>query len=203
MLRQAKNTSVLDCRDVCGRTGILVLLLVCLLANRGEPAEQAARPPREALQEHFRRLTEPYSKTSRLKIGVIADTHIESQYGIDRNTWKETLLWWKDQGCPLGFVTGDLGYGKAEQVEAFAAAVKQVAGPSVVVAVMGNHALDDVGKRPWVDTVYPSTVGRRRAQRQPGSPLLQLQRWAALAHHLPRRQREAARRKGRLGNAGE
>lgn len=155
---QAGNATVANCWDVCRRAGIAVLLLVCLPAGYARPAEQAARPPRELLQEHFRRLTEPYGKTARLKIGVIADTHIESQYGVDRETWKKTLLWWKEQGCSLGFVTGDLGYGKAEQVEAFAAAVKQVPGAPVVVAVMGNHELDDVGKRSWVDAMYPRTV---------------------------------------------
>jgi len=53
MESQDSNAVLADCWDVCKRAGIAVLLLVCLLDSRGEPAEQAVRPPREALQEHF------------------------------------------------------------------------------------------------------------------------------------------------------
>jgi predicted phosphodiesterase len=91
-------------------------------------------------------------------VGIIADTHIESQYGIDKTIWKETLAWWKDQGCSLSFVTGDLGYGKTEQVRAFAAGIEEVPADPLVIAVMGNHELDGVGKRPWIDAVYPGAV---------------------------------------------
>ena len=82
----------------------VVLALCCLTASISWPAEQAVQPasrvsPRDALETYLRRQTEPYRNVTRIKVGVIADTHIESQYGIDKTFWKETLAWWKGQGC--------------------------------------------------------------------------------------------------------
>lgn len=135
-----------------------ILLSAAWLFAAAAPLEAGQAAPREYLEAHFRELMKGEEKVARFRFGVIGDTHIESQYGINKAAWVQTIARWKSEGCLLGFVTGDLGYGQPHQVEAFATGIKAVDGAPVIVAVMGNHELDEVGKRAWVDAVYPGVV---------------------------------------------
>ena len=103
-------------------------LLMYGMGQKAAVAGGAKAPPRAYLEAHFRKLLKTSGRVTKFRLGIVADTHIESQYGINKAAWIRTVARWKQEGCLLGFVTGDLGYGKPEQVEAFATGIKEVPG---------------------------------------------------------------------------
>ena len=83
--------------------GIVVLALCCLTASISRPAERAMQPtskmsPRDALEAHLRRQTEPYRNAARLKFGVIADTHIDGAEEIGNGTAEQIFGWYLEVG---------------------------------------------------------------------------------------------------------
>ena len=84
---------------------------------------------------------------------------IENQnYGLTRLQWQGLLSQWRDDGQLFGMVLGDLGYGNLTDIDNVLSGPAAVTGAPRVIYTMGNHELDGVGKRPWIDALYPGAV---------------------------------------------
>lgn len=68
------------------------------------------------------------------------------------------LTRWRDAGHSFGLIVGDLGYGGLTDIDNVRSGPASVPGAPLVLYAMGNHETDGVGKRAWIDGLYPGAV---------------------------------------------
>jgi hypothetical protein len=65
---------------------------------------------------------------------------------------------WRDRGDLFGMIVGDLGYGNSADVSNVQSGPLAVPNAPPIFYSMGNHELDGIGKRPWIDGLYSGAV---------------------------------------------
>lgn len=112
------------------------------------------------LQAYIASRTAPYASVTSFSFGVFSDIHmIESTAGgLSRLQWQHLLTRWRDLGNLFGLIVGDLGYGAAADITNVLSGPAAVPTAPPVFYQMGNHELDGVGKRAWIDALYPGAV---------------------------------------------
>ena len=136
----------------------LFLAGVCVVAGLAVSADDAS--VHADLQAHVTTRTASYRDLSAFSFGVYSDIHmIENvDFGLTRTQWAKLLTQWRDAGHLFGMIVGDLGYGNATDPANVLSGPAAVAGAPPVFYVMGNHETDGIGKRAWVDALYPGAV---------------------------------------------
>jgi hypothetical protein len=116
------------------------------------------------MQAYMAARTAPWANMTTFSFGVYSDIHMmEDQfYGLTRLQWTHLIQRWRDSGNLFGLIVGDLGYGQASHISNVLSGPPSVPGAPPIFYAMGNHELDGVGKRAWMDALYPGAV-------QPGS----------------------------------
>ncbi len=140
---------------------LFILPLFVIAAAASQPHGQTLGSPLQAdLQLYMQSRTAAFAGLSRFSFGVYSDIHmIEiSDWGLTRAQWQGLLRQWRNAGHSFGMVVGDLGYGNAADISNVLAGPAGVPDAPPVLYQMGNHELDGVGKRAWVDALYPGGV---------------------------------------------
>ena len=79
-------------------------------------------------------------------------------YALNRSQWQDVLRQWRNAGHIFGMIVGDLGYGYPTDPANVLSGPIAVPDAPPVFYTMGNHELDGIGKRAWIDALYPGAV---------------------------------------------
>jgi Bacterial Ig domain len=112
------------------------------------------------LQAYMQARTAAYAGMTKFSFGVYSDIHMieNAAYGLTRTQWQDLLRQWRDAGHLFSMVIGDLGYGNATDPSNVLSGPAAVLDAPSVFYSMGNHETDGIGKRAWIDALYPGAV---------------------------------------------
>lgn len=101
-----------------------------------------------------------YSSTTSFGFGVFSDIHMSEDAAaiLTRAQWAALLTTWKNQGNLFDVIVGDLGFGNLGDRDNVLSGPAAVPGGPPVFYAMGNHEDDPIGKRSWIDALYPGAV---------------------------------------------
>jgi hypothetical protein len=77
---------------------------------------------------------------------------------LSTDKWATLLRQWRDLGHRFGIIVGDLGYGGVGDPGRVLSGPIAVPDAPPILYSMGNHELDGIGKRAWIDALYPGAV---------------------------------------------
>ncbi|OGJ89593.1 MAG: hypothetical protein A2268_01315 [Candidatus Raymondbacteria bacterium RifOxyA12_full_50_37] len=114
--------------------------------------------PTTQLSAYYQDIFSSNADDTTFTFGVNGDNHINSIYGITAAQYRNTLTTWRTAGCAFVTTVGDWGYGNQADVDSTRVAITSVSNCPPVLFTMGNHEMDGVGKRPWVDSIAKGVV---------------------------------------------
>ena len=144
------------------RRGFVVLAAIfgcgLLSASHGQSVGSAVQAD---IQAWVRSRTAVHSNLTRFSFGVYSDIHMTetSTAVLTRANWATLLRQWRDAGHTFGLIVGDLGYGGTGDPANVLSGPAAVPDAPPVFYTMGNHDLEGIGKRAWIDALYPGAVG--------------------------------------------
>ena len=152
------------------RLAIPAVALCGLLALSSVQGQVVVPPVAGDLQAYIATQTAALTNTNNFSFGVYSDIHMieNPSYGLTRVQWQHLLTNWRDRGDLFGIIVGDLGYGGAADVDNVLSGPATIPGAPRLFYAMGNHELDGLGKRMWIDALLPGAV-------RPGSWTVQAQ----------------------------
>jgi Big-like domain-containing protein/calcineurin-like phosphoesterase family protein len=144
-------------RNMLGTLGLLVLVWAAselLAQTAGDTAIH------NDLQAYAAAMTAAFQNVTNFSFGVYSDIHMieNPDSGLTRAQWASLITQWRDKGHLFGLIVGDLGYGNATDPSNVLSGPATVSGGPPVFFTMGNHELDGIGKRAWMDALYPGAV---------------------------------------------
>jgi hypothetical protein len=138
----------------------VALLAVVYLALPPAHGQSFGSPVQADLQTYMATRTSAFQNLTRFSFGVYSDIHMieAADWGLTRTQWQGELRQWRDAGHLFGLIVGDLGYGNATDVQNVLSGPAAIPDAPPVFYAMGNHELDGIGKRAWVDGLLPGAV---------------------------------------------
>ena len=139
---------------ITGSVGVLALLIFSLTGKADESGVQAN------MQAYMAARTAAYRDVNIFSFGVFSDIHMsgDNVAVYSRAQWQTLLTRWRDLGHLFGVIVGDLGYGQPAHIENVLSGPLAVPSAPPVFYTMGNHELSGIGKRAWIDALYPGAV---------------------------------------------
>ena len=112
------------------------------------------------LQAYIAARTAPYRDLTTFSFAVYSDIHMieDPTFGLMRTDWQGLLTRWRDTSQLFAMIVGDLGYGNVGDPGNVLSGPATVPGAPPVFYAMGNHETDGIGKRAWIDALYPGAV---------------------------------------------